>query len=225
MWLLLAALGGSFLLPGSAPADDVQNLGRFKPPAAESTSPNAKPLLDEKKQPDDTERIHYYRRYAYWGVPAPVYYGGYAYSYSFAAPGFAMSYYPSFVAPGPIFGIPRVYYAPAYTYWGYCAGDALAPSISLHMNVNPQPSGDPSRQMPPATAPQPMPGPGTIPPATTFPYDGGPAKPVPMPTPDRPGTAPTAPTPPSAVDDGSLKIKFAVPIKKPLAYAAYGEKK
>jgi len=201
---------------GIALADDLQNLGRFQP----NTNPAAeKPAAKENS--DDTELVRF-RRYAYYGGAA--YYG----SYNYYSPGYAFSYYPSYyaanyyVAPGPIFGIPRLYYAPSYYHWGYCAGDS-APAISLEMKRNAarEPASNmPSPFMPKADAPR---TPSTIPPANTFPYDGGPSAPVPMPMPDAPSSAPVPQTVPS--DSNSLKVSFPSSTKKPFTYPAYGQKK
>jgi hypothetical protein len=93
-----------------------------------------------------------------------------------------------------------------YSYiWGFCADNEPVPARPLNAI--------------PRSAEQQVP--GTIPPANTFPYDGGPARPVPMPMPDKPQESVK---PLSPVLD-SLKVSLPTPTLKPHQYSAYGDKR
>jgi hypothetical protein len=130
----------------------------------------------------------YYSHYSYY--PRYSYYSYYPrYSYS----SYYSSYYPSYSYSS--------YYSPGY----YCPIDGtLAPSYSLEYSA---PSTTPPVERPMPKADE-----------QTFPYDGGPRSPVPMPTPDQ---APPKPVPNKLPPEGT-------PVSLPGAragftYPAYGE--
>ena len=125
-------------------------------------------------------RGYYYRPY-YYSYYRPYYYGGYGYGYGYGYP----AYYPSYYYPS--------YYYPSYYYSYPCAvrpapvvtaGPVVtpAPIVSQSTNIYTQP---PSYALPNGTNPsvQLPPGPNGN---GTYPYNGGPSNPVPLPQADNP---------------------------------------
>jgi hypothetical protein len=162
-----------------------------------------------------------YRGYygGYYGGYRP-YYGGFYSSYSFYRPSF---YYSSFYRPYyyssfyyPTFPVYSSYYSFGYGpsfYLGIGGGATSgAPAVTLGGSsfAPPAVSGsEPARPMAPPVAPD-----------GTFPYDGGPANPVPLPKAD-PNAIP--PANPSNATDLPISGK-PKPAATPYKYKAYGEK-
>lgn len=198
----------------------------------------------------DTEQVHWHRHHAWgWGYRPYTSFGFYRPHFGYYAPGFAFSYYsaPRFVAP-------PVYFYPSYSYsWyypGFC-GISLKEKLDVAANVVdlalrakavvdanrqpepaaypfPQPQPQPVPQWAPGTSPQPLP-PSAAPhpqPGNSFRYDGGPARPVPMPTPDAKPTPQTPTAPPAATEQpGTVQISYPAPAAPTkYRYRAYGEK-
>lgn len=196
----------------------------------------------------DTEQVHWHRHHAWgWGYRPYTSFGFYRPHFGYYAPGFAFSYYsaPRFVAP-------PVYFYPSYSYsWyypGFC-GISLKEKLDVAANVvdlalrakavidanrqpepaaYPFPQPQPVPQWAPGTSPQPLP-PSAAPhpqPGNSFRYDGGPARPVPMPTPDAKPTPQTPTAPPAATEQpGTVQISYPAPAAPTkYRYRAYGEK-
>jgi hypothetical protein len=131
----------------------------------------------------------YYPRYYSYGGYYPRYYGGYY-------PGYYNYYYP------------RYYYNyyPSY-YWGCSLGDSLG-----NAGVVTVLGGEPQPAAPAQASPQPQPSQGN------YPYDGGPANPVPL-----PGTEPKPATPPQPTVPLEGRV-VSLPSKPgKYVYPAYGE--
>jgi len=152
---------------------------------------------------------HYAGYRGYYGYAYPRYYGGY-YGYPYAR-----AYY----------GAPSVYYYPPLVADPCVLSGSittLAPAITLRINPAPAVQGriiqTPGAPLPPPMTPAPGPGPA----AGTYPYDGGPLDPVPMPKLDE---APMdAPTPIIRPDPRVVSAVIAVSEGKgKWAYPAYGE--
>lgn len=164
---------------------------------------------------------HGYRPYYYWGY-RPYYYWGYRPYY--------WPYYPRFYFS---FGYPRYYYyyyypptyyyypPPPYYYYYYYPismnGDSGSEVPSTIQRVEPQRFyGDAYGTTVPPTAPN----------QATYPYDGGPRSPVPMPrngndTKPRPETRPAQPTVPLE----GTPIAYPTPVtQKKYVYPGYGER-
>jgi hypothetical protein len=161
--------------------------------------------------------------------------------------GFGYGYYPRVrvgVYASPYYVAPPVYYYPSYSY----TSPSIYIAPSYYPIANPSPSSAPVFQLrtdrpavgpagsedlpPPRPAggnenlppPRPaggnenLPPPRRVVPPQTFPYDGSPQVPVPMPRPDPASKVqPPADTP----DDGKV---VSLPAKDKLAYPAYGDK-
>jgi hypothetical protein len=144
----------------------------------------------------------YYPRYSYYSYyPRYSYYRSY-YNYGYGNYGYG-NYGYGYGYPGSYYS----YYTPAY----YCPIDGtLAPSYSLEYSV-------PSTTLPPTPTTPPVERPMPKADEQTFPYDGGPRSPVPMPTPDAapkpaPNKVPVEGTPVSLPDS-----------RAGFTYPAYGE--
>jgi hypothetical protein len=134
--------------------------------------------------------------YGGWGWP--YYYGGYGYPY-----GWGYSSYWPYYSGSPYYS---AYYSPSYV---YPSTTVVAPPVGLSgAPVDAQTLPDPSLE----TAPFP----GAVPPAGTFPYDGGPRNPPPMP---RAEPAPMG-APAVVPSDGRA---VSLPLKAKYSYLAYGE--
>jgi hypothetical protein len=158
---------------------------------------------------EDLEMTHGYRYrggyygwgggYGYRSYYRPAYYG------SFYRPAFYYTprvYYPTFYYPRPVY---YGYYRPTVGFYIGISGNAstTAPTVNLGTNFSQ-----------PLAEPQPLDG--------TFPYDGGPANPVPLPKPD------AQPIPPANTGTdlrvfGTSK-SVVKPTTTPLKYKAFGEK-
>jgi hypothetical protein len=133
--------------------------------------------------------------YGGWGGYRP-YYGNY-FSFNYYRP-----YYPAYYYPRP-------YYGSGFGFYIGISGDAgtNAPTVYLG-NSGSQPLGQAVEQ--------------PVAPEGTFPYDGGPANPVPLPKADVPPIPPAAPSTDLPVS-GKAKPGLA-PATSPYKYKAYGEK-
>jgi len=152
-------------------------------------------------------------RGGYWGGGVRVY-GGYG---GFGGYGYRPYYYPQVYAG-------YSYYAPAYSYY-YCPISEVTPGIASTFSLKVTPAGPsisaaqpvpvPSVTTPVPVAPLPQPTPGD----GTFPYDGGPGAPVPLPKAD---TQPmnTQPSVPLEGRPVSIPATRATP---KYTYPAYGE--
>jgi hypothetical protein len=158
----------------------------------------------------------YYGGYrgSYYGGYRGGYYGGYGGYRSYYSNYYSFGYRPSY------YYAPRVYYPtyyyqpfPVYTTYSYGSGIYLGIGGGAGSGAPTVPLGE-SFARPPAMAQPVAPGDGT------FPYDGGPANPVPVPKAD---AQPIPPANPSSATDLpiSLKPKTA---PTPYKYKAYGEK-
>ena len=141
-----------------------------------------------------------YRNY-YGGYPG--FYGGYG-NYSYGG-GYQPYYYPGYyyspgVSFGFSFGSPYDYYGPSYCPMGLEIGTQPAPQV---LNVRPPQS----EYSPPARRED-----------GTYPYDGGPQNPVPM-----PGAEPAAPKAPPATLPPAGRIVSLKEKPTKYSYAAYGE--
>ena len=202
--------------------------------------------LDLKQTDDeDLEAVGYrygYRGFHYGGYRG--FYGGYR---GYYRPSFSINfgYYPRYYGYGYYpryygYGFYPRYYAPRYYGFGYYApivygsyyipiGGTIAtqvPALTLEVRPRPQPMAEAldAPQDPMPIAPR-LPLPNQVLPAPadgTFPYDGGPAKPVPMPRPDAstpPSKSPAAPAIPA-------ERMVSIPAKKKApSYPAYGDTK
>ncbi len=192
---------------------------------------------------EDTELTHGYRyRGGYYGWGGGYgyrgysvgYYGGYRGGYGWNGYGGYYGGYSSFNYYRPAYYAP--YYAPRVYYSSYYSSFPVYPTYSTYYNCGPSvglylgigggagtgaptvPLGGGLARPPAAT--QPM-APPVAPDGGTFPYDGGPANPVPLPKAD-PNAAPPADPMTTATDlPISLKPKAPAPQYR---YKAYGEK-
>jgi hypothetical protein len=142
----------------------------------------------------------YYPRYYGYNSYYPRYYGGYYGSYN---PSYYGGYYGSYSYPS-YYGYSS-YYTQPYVYFGISGdGDCGSNIVTLPLQ-----SGTAGQQVP-----------NTRPPATkdgTFPYDGGPDRPVPMPKVEPEGTQ----LPKQSVPLEGRPVSF--PSKPKYVYPAYGE--
>ncbi|QJW95063.1 hypothetical protein [Frigoriglobus tundricola] len=139
----------------------------------------------------------YYRPYYYGGFYRPYYAGYYGYGFGYGYP-YYYPYYPTYYPNYIGVGVGSVYV-------GISGGTAVSGAVTVPLgNTN---FARPASQ--PATQPAAPSGDGT------FPYDGGPSNPVPLPK-----TDPQA-TPSATVTDLPISLK---PKAAPYKYKAYGEK-
>jgi len=243
---ILAAVVGLAITASSRADDDTLQLGRFKPTSTGignglSTAAD-RTTIDHATANDDTELVRYYRGGYYGGGYRGYYGGGYRGGYyagyrSYYGGGYRGGFYgggyyagyPSYYGGGYYGG---GYYGGGYYGGGYggyyttyyrCAGDT-ADTVLLCMNAcQPQRQASaPQQAAPQPTAPQqPMSRP--LLPGSSFKYDGGPNKSVPLPIPE---PASPAPMPPPAVKDGTVMIGLASakPSAKAFSYPAFGSK-
>jgi hypothetical protein len=135
---------------------------------------------------------------------APRFYGGFYPNYGFS------TFYPSY---GWGYSSYSVYYPPVV--FSPCASTILSvPSTTLNV---PAPAVAPA--VPNVPQQETLPTPRPAPPAQSFPYDGGPKAPMPLPTPD---AAPPMIPPIPAKPAGEVGLPIAVTPKK-VTYPAYGE--
>jgi hypothetical protein len=196
----------------------------------------------------------YYGGYypSYYAAYRPYYggfgYGGFGYSSGFGVSYSSVSYYDPWCYPVGVYG------GGFYVGIGGRSAEAVAPAVALmtartvttrvtpavqvQPQLGPNPAAglqDPQPAAPairsqPQLGPSLLPTPRTLPPANgTFPYDGGPASPVPQLRPEGATPAPAQPSPAPAVPPPgeiqvSLKVKELKPPAKPYTYKAYGEK-
>ena len=159
-------------------------------------------------------------RAGYWGGYRGGYWGGYRGGWG-GWGGYARPYYAGFYRP---YYYSQSYYTsyPIYTSYYDCG-----PSVDLYLGINGgAASGAPAVNLGTdfAQPVQPMAQP-VVPGDGTFPYDGGPANPIPQPQPDTkpiPSAIP-APTVTDLPISGKSKSPFA-PATTPYKYKAYGEK-
>jgi hypothetical protein len=139
-------------------------------------------------------------------------FNSFAFGFGFGRPWYYGSYYDPYYY-SPYYYAPPVYYYSQPVYYVdpfYTLGGTSASTYSLSIAASPRPV---TREL--ETLPPPMPPAGDD---GTFPYDGGPRKPAPMPKAD---PAPTGtPTTPLPLDGRAVSLP-AKPGK--LAYPAYGE--
>ena len=159
----------------------------------------------------------YYGGYGYYPHYHHHYYGyGYGYYPSFAYSGCYQPYYYS--APSIYYSTPSIYY---YSTPSYYADPYLCPSAGLSgrflsLNITTAPAIH-RRIVEVVAAPAPTPDPVQSS-DQTFPYDGGPRNPAPMPKAEpTPDARPAAPQ----VDDHSVSLPAKV--ASTLVYPAYGE--
>ena len=145
-----------------------------------------------------------YRSYSYGYGGYRPYYGGY---YGGSRAYYGGGYYPSYYRSFPAYS--AYYYSGPGIYLGIGAVDNVAPVVTLGAEL-----ARPSEIVQPMAAPV-VPGNGT------FPYDGGPANPVPLPKADPQAIPPANPASIATDLPISLKPKPAV---NPYKYKAYGEK-
>jgi hypothetical protein len=220
-WTPAFALGAVLALSGAAGAED-----RPVPPASGTTMTLGGKGTAAQAAAEDTELARgYHRGYYGWGGGYGYrgyyggfnsfyrpYYGGFYSSYSFYRPAF---YYSSFYRPYyyssfyyPTFPVYSSFYGTSF-YLGIGGGvTSGAPTVTLGGGFA-QPAAQPGRPMAPPVAPD-----------GTFPYDGGPANPVPLPKAD-PNAIP--PANPSNATDLPISGKPKPPAT-PYKYKAYGEK-
>jgi hypothetical protein len=170
-------------------------------------------------------RGYYGRPYAYYpyrayypGVagyyPYRAYYPGVAFSFSYYRPyvyrPYYSFYYPGYYRPYVYSYVPR-YYSSYYGFWPI-GGDAAAfPSVTILGGLRLRIDGQEQEEVPIPRATPPADG--------TYPYDGGPANPVPMPNAEpAPSVVPVRPAVPR---DGRAVSLPAQPSR--FAYPAYGE--
>lgn len=157
-----------------------------------------------------------------WGYSRAAFYRPYFY------PGFALGfgYYRPWVsysvAPYYYYSAPPVYYYSAPPAYYYSAPVGVSVSVSTPKVTASFTTMQPERISAPVNGGERLPPPQPVPggPAGTYPYDGGPIRPVPMPT-----TVPEKAPPPSVPLEGravSLPAK-PVTITVKYSYPAYGE--
>jgi hypothetical protein len=188
----------------------------------------------------------------YYAAYRPYYngfgYGGFGYSSGFGVSYSSVSYSDPWCYPVGIYG------GGFYVGIGGRSAEAVAPAVALmtartvttqvtpavrsHPQPGPSPAAglqdpqpaEPAIRSQPQLGPSLLPTPRTLPPVNgTFPYDGGPASPVPHLRPEGATPAPAQPSPaPAVLPPGeiqvSLKVKELKPPAKPDTYKAYGEK-
>lgn len=191
---------------------------------ADSEVPTRSALQTETAQ-DDTLLVHGWRRRCWWGGACftPRFYGfscyrPYVYGFGFYQPFFyGYSCYPSFSFGFSYYRPYSFYWAPPVYFQGFCpirSGSSAYPVISLRID-SPATVVQPSRGLPPQQANPPFaPSPGT------FPYDGGPANPVPMPAP-----TPAPMTHPQSVPALELRQVSFPSSRLKFAYPAYGDQR
>jgi hypothetical protein len=229
---LLAAAG---LLAPAAQAGDLMRLDLKKAPA-----PTASLSLNLDGDEADTLDAAYRGGYRYGGSygyrggyrygGSYGYRGGYRYGGSYGYRGYYGGYYPRYnygYYPRYNYG-----YYPGYYYGYYAPYYYPGVSISVYRPAYYYPIDTSAAPMPPAAAldygpgtyggapsAEPLPAPRPVAPSQgTFPYDGGPRAPVPMPKSD---PAPTA-APPAAVPLEGRSVSLPGKPAK-LSYPAYGE--
>ena len=168
---------------------------------------------------DDTALVHGFRRGFYGGFYRPYYsfYRPYYYprvyssfSFYYSAPYFRYGYYRPYVYS--YYYAPPVYYYSAPYY--YCPISDTAPTMPYATTL-----GLRAGYTAPQSAPDAVTAPAPLPPADgTYPYDGGPANPVPQPS-----ARPAAPATPPVPLEGR-PVSLPAPEKK-YTYPAYGEGK
>lgn len=175
----------------------------------------------------DAETTEVWRRYSYY---APRY----AYGYSYYTPGFSYGYssfYPRYsysysygysYFPRYSYGYSSYYYYPrTYSYSYYYPRPYFYYGISLDGSCGSTPTvtlGNPVLPTTPEVRPQPAPAAPPVQKDGTFPYDGGPERPVPMPKVEDPATRIPRQTTPMI--EG---IPVSMPAKVKYVYPAYGE--
>jgi hypothetical protein len=222
-------IGAGLLAGATARADDTIVLKRVKADAPAQQ-------LQRAVGDEETQDVRY-RRGGFVG------YRGFGYGYR----GFGYGYYPRVrvgVYVSPYYVAPPAYYYPSYYYTSRTI--YIAPSYYPIANLNagsapvfqlktdrpavsppgiedlppPRPAGGNEDLPPPRPAGgnENLPPPRRVVPPQTFPYDGSPQVPVPMPRPDPASKGqPPADTP----DDGKV---VSLPPKDKFAYPAYGDK-
>lgn len=153
------------------------------------------------------------------------YYGGYRGGYGGYYGGYG--YYPSYYGSAYYYAAPVYYYSPPVYYGGSClypSAGATAPTLSLSVTSIPRQvviDAPPTLRQPAVEFVAPPAGGPTLsqPIDPTFPYDGGPRTPAPMPKADpAPDLKPSA----APLDGRSVSLPSAKAPGK-LAYPAYGE--
>jgi hypothetical protein len=120
-----------------------------------------------------------------------------------------------------------------YDPWCYNGGFVVGiggrgPAVALTLNGSATAQAAPAIQSQPQLGPSLLPAPNPLPQGNgTFPYDGGPATPVPQPGGATPAPGPTTPPAPPVPPNGELQVALKVkekPAAKRYTYKAYGEK-
>lgn len=146
-----------------------------------------------------------YYGYPYYGYGNPYYYApSYSFGFNYYRP------YTSYYYAPPVY-----YYSPSLYYYYPIAGNGTAqqqPAYS-ELTIKPRPLQPPTRE----SVPLPPPSPGDA----TYPYDGGPQNPVPMP---RSTPAPMKDAPPATVPLEGRVVSLPVKtVENKFRYSAYGE--
>lgn len=235
-WRPALALGAVLAAGGAAGADDRDARLLFAPANSGTTMTLGGQGSAARAATEDNELTHGYRyrggwgygwggyrggwgggwggwNSGYWGGYRGGYWGGYRpfysnyYSFNYYRPAYFNSFY---YRPYPVYS--TYYYSGCgpSIYLGIGGGAASgAPVVPLGTDfARPAPAAPAQPMIPPAA-----PGDGT------FPYDGGPANPVPAPQPD---ARPIPPSNPSVATDLPISLKPKAPA--PYKYKAYGEK-
>jgi hypothetical protein len=142
----------------------------------------------------------------YYPYYYPYYYPSYYYPWCYYYPSYVDAYYP-LDADYPLedYVAPSVDYTPSYSY-----PPSYGRSLRTTTFPTPDPSVMPRATVPGETIPAPRPSPGK----ETYPYDGGPANPVPMPNAE---PTPSRKARPTIVTDARLVAKAPR-----YSYQAYG---
>jgi hypothetical protein len=219
---VLAAAGMLLAAASARAADNVMLLKMGSKTEAPATT-----LAWDGKDADTVDAAYRYGGYRYHGGGFHYHGGGYGYYHggyryhSFYRPYYygyyPRYYYPRYYTPGIYFSLgiyrPYYYYAPPVYYYSYpiypIGASVTTMPYAITLNLG---RSAPTLQTDPAAPPLPP-----VPAEGTYPYDGGPANPVPMPRAEpAPTSAPaTVPLEGRAV---SLPLKPAKP-----TYPAYGE--
>lgn len=222
-WSWAAVAAGLLLSTQTSSAGDITKLDLKKPTGTiggfgGSTFEKAPATRSEATA--ETEETFFGFRRGYWaGASGAPYIGprflpyrfGYRVGAHYGPPIYARSYVYS--APVYYYSAPAVtyYYSPpVYSYY-YCPVNTTVEDVPPSLRVPFQPQANP-RPEPPVAPSRPM-----QPADGTFPYDGGPAKPAPM-----PGAEPARRN--SSPDSARERIVSIPPAKK-YTYAAYGDQK
>ena len=235
IWKSALALGAVLAVAGPSSAQNSDTLRLSGGPTGATMTLGGTGTVEDAAT-EDIELAHY-KKFGYYGGYGGYkgYYGGYRGFYGGSGyrgfyPGYGGYGYRNFGYSGyrgfygyPSFGYSRPFYGygyrPYYPYYGG-SGFFIGFRISADTDALNTPAVPLGGSVKPAQPAQPMMVP-LGPDNGTFPYDGGPAKPVPLPTPDAKPMTPPAPQPGANDLPVSLKPKIGI---TPPKYKAYGEK-